>query len=59
VRTFFTVQSLDAMRSGHGENPTRVPVYVPGCPALDCPFSTFNSVISAAINPAFVSSWSP
>lgn len=59
VRTFYTVQSLDAMRSGHGESPMRVPVYVPGCPALDCPFATFNSVVSAAIDPAFVAPWSP
>ena len=59
VRTFFTVQSLDAMRTGHGESPLRVPVYVPGCPALDCPLSTFSGVVSAAINPAFVSPWSP
>jgi 4-phytase / acid phosphatase len=57
VRTFFTVQSLDAMRAGHGENPLRVPVYVPGCPALDCPFSTFSSIVNAAIDNSFVTNW--
>ncbi len=57
VRSFFTAQSLDAMRAGHGENPLRVPVYVPGCPGLDCPFATFSSIVNAAIDPAFVTAW--
>lgn len=57
VRTYFTQQSLDAMRAGHGENPLRVPVYIPGCPGLDCPIGTFTSVISAAVDPTFVTSW--
>lgn len=57
VRTFFTSQTLDAMRAGEGSNPVRVPIYVPGCPALDCPFGKFSAVVKAAINPAFVASW--
>jgi 4-phytase / acid phosphatase len=57
VRTFYTVQSLDAMRAGQGEHPLRVPVYVPGCPALDCPIDTFTNVVTAAIDPAFVAAW--
>jgi 4-phytase/acid phosphatase len=57
VRTFFTAQSLDAMRAGRGENPQRVPVYVPGCPSFDCPFATFSSIVSTAIDPAFVAAW--
>ncbi|MBV9718218.1 MAG: histidine-type phosphatase [Candidatus Eremiobacteraeota bacterium] len=57
VRTFFTEQSLDAMRAGQGQNPLRVPVYVPGCPALDCPMETFANVVNAAIDPSFVGTW--
>ena len=57
VRTYFSAQSLDAMRSGHGEKPIRVPVYVPGCPGYSCPFSTFSSIVQGAIDPAFVTSW--
>jgi 4-phytase / acid phosphatase len=54
VRTYYAVQTLDAMRAVHGENPERVPVYVPGCPGYDCPFSTFSAVVAAAIDPNFV-----
>lgn len=57
VRTFFVSQTLDAMRAGQGENPVRVPVYVPGCPAYDCPLGTFEKVAGAAIDPKFVTSW--
>jgi len=57
VRTFFAAQPLDAMRAGHGENPLRVPVYIPGCPALDCPFATFRKIVSAAVDPRFVAPW--
>lgn len=57
VRTFFTSQTLDAMRTGHGEHPERVPVYVPGCPGLDCPFDTFRTIVGGAIDPAFVAPW--
>jgi 4-phytase/acid phosphatase len=57
VRTFYAQQSLDAMRAGHGEHPLRVPVYVPGCPGYDCPFTTFAGIAGAAIDPAFVTSW--
>jgi 4-phytase / acid phosphatase len=57
VRTFYAVQSLDAMRAGHGEEPLRVPVYVPGCPGFDCPIGTFSEIVTAAIDPKFVSAW--
>ena len=58
VRTFYVAQSLDAMRAGRGENPVRVPVYIPGCPQMDCPMSTFTTVITAAVDPKFVvNSW--
>jgi 4-phytase/acid phosphatase len=57
VRTFFIAQSLDAMRAGNGQNPQRVPVYLSGCPAFDCPFATFNRVVTSAIDPTFVASW--
>ena len=57
VRTFFAAQSLDSMRAGHGESPQRVPVYIPGCPALDCPFATFRKIVTAAVDPRFVAPW--
>lgn len=57
VRTYFSSQTLDAMRSGHGEKPLRVPVYVPGCPGYNCPFSTFSRIVQGSIDPAFVTNW--
>jgi 4-phytase / acid phosphatase len=57
IRTVFTAQSLDAMRAGQGDAPLRVPVYVPGCPSLDCPFATFGRIVRGAIDPAFVAKW--
>lgn len=57
VRTFYAVQALDAMRAGHGENPIRVPVYVPGCPGFDCPMGTFSNVVTAATDSRFVTNW--
>ena len=54
VRTFFTAQSLDAMRAGKGGDPLRVPVRIPGCPSLDCPFATFAQVVNGATDPKFV-----
>lgn len=57
VRTFFIEQTPDAMRAGNGEQPVRVPVYIPGCPALECPFATFQSVVNAAVDPSFVTPW--
>jgi len=57
VRTYFAAQTLDAMRAGQGENPQRVPVYVPGCPSLDCPFAKFTAAVKAAIDPRFVTKW--
>ena len=57
VRTYYAVQTLDSMRALHGENPQRVPVYIPGCPGYDCPMDTFTSVVNNAIDPSFVTSW--
>ncbi len=57
VRTYFVAQTLDAMRAGEGQNPVRVPVYVPGCPSLDCPFATFTTAVKSAIDPRFVTKW--
>jgi 4-phytase/acid phosphatase len=57
VRTFFTAQTLDQMRSGTGANPGRVPVYVPGCPGYDCPMDTFARAVDAAIDPSFTGPW--
>jgi 4-phytase/acid phosphatase len=49
VRTFFSEQSLEDMRTGRGDRPLRVPVYVPGCPALDCPLPSFVRAATDAI----------
>jgi hypothetical protein len=57
VQVFYTAQALDAMRSGRGANPLRVPVFVPGCPALDCPFAQFKKIVDGAIDPKFVAPW--
>jgi 4-phytase / acid phosphatase len=58
VRLFYTAQSLDAMRGSQTNAPVeRVPVYVPGCPTLDCPLPTFDAVAKAAIDPRFVGTW--
>jgi 4-phytase/acid phosphatase len=54
VSVYFLAQSLDDMRAGHGTNPQRVPVFIPGCPSLECPIDTFASVINGAIDPKFV-----
>lgn len=57
VRTFYVAQTLDSMRAGRGQ-PVRVPVYLPGCPGMDCPMTTFAGVVNAAIDPSFViSTW--
>lgn len=57
VRLFFTAQSLDQMRSGNGSQPSRVPVYIPGCPSYDCPVSTFDGLVQRALDKRFVSRW--
>ncbi len=57
VRTFFTAQSLDEMRTLANVPPHRVPVFVPGCPALDCPVASFDRIVDRAIDPAFVATW--
>jgi 4-phytase/acid phosphatase len=57
VRAFYTAQSLDEMRTLSTNAPERAPVFVPGCPALDCPLATFERVVNTAIDPAFVGTW--
>jgi 4-phytase/acid phosphatase len=57
VRIFFTAQSMDAMRVGDGRSPSRVPVYVPGCPSLDCPIGTFSKIADSAVDPSFTAPW--
>lgn len=57
VRVFFTAQTLEQMRSLSKDAPARVPVFVPGCPTLDCPLTTFDRIANAAIDPAFVGHW--
>ncbi len=57
VRLYFTAQSLDQMRAGNGSRPARVPVYVPGCPSLDCPLSTFDTIVQRSVDTHFVSTW--
>jgi 4-phytase/acid phosphatase len=57
VRTFYTAQTLDEMRTLSTSAPERAPVFVPGCPALDCPLDAFDRATAAAIDPAFVAPW--
>jgi 4-phytase/acid phosphatase len=57
VRTFFTAQKLDDMRSLSNNAPERVPVFVPGCPGLDCPAQAFDRIVGNALDRSFVASW--
>ena len=57
VRTFFVTQSLDQMRALSHDPPARVVVYVPGCPGFDCPLATFDRIVGAAVDSAFVGPW--
>ncbi len=57
VRTFYTAQSLDQMRSLSAKAPARVPVFVPGCTSLDCSLGDFDRAVTAAVDPAFVVPW--
>ena len=57
VRTYFEAQSLDQMRELSSGPPARVPVFIPGCPSMDCPLPVFDAVTAAAIDPAYVSTW--
>jgi 4-phytase/acid phosphatase len=58
VQFFFVAQPLDEMRRATTASTLvpveRVPVYVPGCPALSCPLPTFDAVVNAATDPAYV-----
>lgn len=57
VKLFFTAQSLDQMRAGDGTHPARVPVFLPGCPSLECPAQTFFDVVARSIDLRFVAPW--
>lgn len=58
VQVFFVAQPLDAMRRATAASSVvpvlRVPVTIPGCSA-SCPLDSFDSILKAAIDPAFVS----
>jgi 4-phytase/acid phosphatase len=57
VRLLFASQTMDDMRAGIGSRPNAVPVYVPGCPAIDCPIETFTSIVNASVDPQRVVAW--
>ncbi|MBV8668135.1 MAG: histidine-type phosphatase [Candidatus Eremiobacteraeota bacterium] len=57
IRLFFTAQSLAQMRAGDGAHPARVPVYVPGCPDLDCPVTTFDAIVQRSLDKRLVGAW--
>ncbi len=57
VRLFFAAQRMSDMRAGIGTRPDFVPVYVPGCPSLDCPLEAFSKIVDAAVDPSFVQPW--
>jgi 4-phytase/acid phosphatase len=57
IRLFFNAQSLAQMRSGDGAHPARVPVYVPGCPDLDCPVTTFDAIVQRSLDKRLVGAW--
>lgn len=58
VQAFFVAQPLLAMRrasAGSGALAVmRLPLRIPGCPDVRCPLRTFDSVVRAAVDPAFV-----
>jgi 4-phytase/acid phosphatase len=60
VRTYFTVQSLEQMRSSTELNmsnpPPRVPVFLPGCSGKDisCPWPSFQKALRSVIDPQHV-----
>jgi 4-phytase/acid phosphatase len=61
VRTYFTVQTLEQMRSSTpltlDNPPVRVPVFIPGCSREDfsCTWAAFSQTIRRAIDVRFVS----
>jgi 4-phytase / acid phosphatase len=57
VRLFFAAQSLDQMRAQDGSHPGRVPVYIPGCPSLDCPVSRLDAIVRRATDQRFIGPW--
>jgi 4-phytase / acid phosphatase len=57
VRLFFTAQTLPEMRGQDGTHPGRVPVYIPGCPSLDCPLSTLDTIVRDTTDPRFIGPW--
>jgi 4-phytase / acid phosphatase len=57
VRLFFVAQSLQQMRRGEGTQPKRVPIFIPGCPAMDCPIEAFKTIVNGAIDHQLVAPW--
>jgi len=60
VRTFYTVQTLEQMRSAtpltQANPPARVPVFLPGCGTADlaCPWPAFNHALEQAVDLRYV-----
>lgn len=58
VRTYFMAATLQQMHDATpltlANPPVRVPVFVPGCPALDCPLPIFDAVVTASIDLDYV-----
>lgn len=57
VRLFFAAQRMTDMRAGIGTRPDFVPVYVPGCPSLDCPLESFAKIVDGVVDASFVQPW--
>ena len=61
VRTFFSAQSFGQMHDATPltltSPPLRVPVFVPGCPSLDCPITAFDAIVRSHVNAKFVGPW--
>jgi 4-phytase/acid phosphatase len=58
VRTYFMAATLQQMHDATpltlANPPLRVPVFVPGCPALDCPLPIFDALVTASVDPRYV-----
>lgn len=59
VRTWFVTQTLDQMRNAVPlslkNSPVRVSITIPGCGGEACDWQTFQKIVEADIDPAFIS----